>query len=182
MKIGILALQGSFAEHALMVKEAGGTPKFIRSLADTDGVQACILPGGESTVLHKLLKSTGLDRWLVTVAKKGLPLYGTCAGLIVLADLGLIDIQVDRNAYGPQLYSFEDEISLKLPTDHYLLPAIFIRAPKITKLGSAVHVLATHEKDPVLVQQGKILAGSFHPELTKNNAIHRYFLLINNKT
>ncbi len=173
--IGILALQGSFAEHVVMCERLGKKTKLIRSLADTKGVTACILPGGESTVMMKLLKSTRLDQWLITAAKKGMPLYGTCAGLIVLANLGLLDVQIDRNAYGPQLYSFEDEVTLSFPSSRESIPGIFIRAPRITLTGPRVKTLAIHGRDPVLVQQKNILASSFHPELTDNTSIHHYF-------
>ncbi|PIZ74608.1 pyridoxal 5'-phosphate synthase glutaminase subunit PdxT [Candidatus Peregrinibacteria bacterium CG_4_10_14_0_2_um_filter_43_11] len=114
--IGILALQGSFKEHIDMLHRLGAKTKEIRCLEDTKDIQACIIPGGESTTMMKMLKKTGLDEWLKKVAKKGMPLYGTCAGMIILSKgyLDLIDVEVERNAYGPQLASFEDEITLCL--------------------------------------------------------------------
>lgn len=170
--VGILALQGSFKEHAQIVRRLGFELRLVRNMDDTKGVRACILPGGESTTLLTLLKKEGLDQWLIDFVKNGLPVYGTCAGLIVLAELGLIDIQVKRNAYGPQLYSFEKTIKFK--GDDFL--GIFIRAPKIANVGAEVDVLAKDGSSPVLVRQGKILAGSFHPELTDDSLIHEFFL------
>jgi pyridoxal 5'-phosphate synthase pdxT subunit len=183
--IGVLALQGSFAEHLKMIEKIGAKGTQIRSLADTKDIDALILPGGESTVMMKLLKKTGLDEWIKKQAKAGLPIYGTCAGMILLSKshLDLMDIEVDRNAYGPQLASFEDEIELS-PTmsssrrrgSKSMTSAIFIRAPKITHRGKGVKVLATHKKTPVLVQQGNLIAGSFHPELSRHEEIYEYLL------
>ncbi|MFH0821085.1 MAG: pyridoxal 5'-phosphate synthase glutaminase subunit PdxT [Candidatus Peregrinibacteria bacterium] len=169
--IGILALQGSFAEHSATLEKLGVQVKLIRSLADVQDVTACILPGGESTVIMKLLKSTGLDQWLTSSAKAGMSIYGTCAGLIVLANLKLLYVRVSRNAYGPQLYSFEDQVRW----GKEIIPGIFIRAPHIISTGLNVQILATHDKNPVLVRQKNILACTFHPELTQNTKVHEYF-------
>ena len=176
LTIGILALQGGFAEHADMLRQLGQEIRLIRSLEDTDGVDACILPGGESTTMMKLLEKTGLDKWLKESAEKGMPIYGTCAGMIVLGNLGLIDIEVDRNAYGSQLDSFEQDLDVSSFIDNIKFCGIFIRAPKLTSLGKAVETLITDGKTPLLVRQGKIMAGSFHPELTADGRIHKYFL------
>jgi len=111
--VGILALQGDFEEHEIMVRELGHEVRFVRSLEDAEGLSACILPGGESTTLMKLLAETGLDKWLVESAQKGLPIFGTCAGMIVLSQLGLIEIETERNAYGPQLSSFEATVDFQ---------------------------------------------------------------------
>lgn len=170
--VGVLALQGGFIEHAQMIRELGYESRLIRKLDDTAGLSACIMPGGESTTLMKLLAKTGLDEWLRHSVKNGFPVFGTCAGMIVLANLGLIDMEVDRNAYGPQLHSFETTLNfLGQP-----FPGIFIRAPKIIRFGKAVEVLALEGQTPVLVRQNNVLAGSFHPELTGNVKIHAYFM------
>jgi len=170
--VGILALQGSFAEHADMVRKLGHEVRLVRNVDDTKGVRACILPGGESTTLLRLLKKTGLDKWLKDFAKKGLPIYGTCAGMIVLAELRLIDIKLERNAYGPQLSSFETTVSF----EEKKFPGIFIRAPKVNNVGPDVDVLAKESGVPVLMRQNKVLVGSFHPELTDDSSIHEFFL------
>ena len=176
--IGILALQGSFAEHMAMLVRIGVPAKLIRSRADTKNITACIIPGGESTTMMQMLKSTGLDQWLIASAKAGMPMYGACAGMIVLANLGLIDIQINRNAYGPQLYSFEDAVSFRanaVSRGISSMLGIFIRAPRVLSASPKVQILAKHGRDPVLVRQKNILAGSFHPELTQNTSIHEYF-------
>lgn len=170
--VGILALQGSFAEHAQMIRELGYKARLVRNLEETAGLSACILPGGESTTLMKLLAETKLDVWLKKSAQSGMPVYGTCAGMIVLAKLGLIDIEVDRNAYGPQVHSFEADIEF----EGRKFPAVFIRAPKISRLGKSVEVLAKEGGTPVLVRQKNVLAGSFHPELTSDDRIHKFFI------
>ncbi len=170
--VGILALQGSFAEHAAIVRKLGYEVRLVRSLNDTQGVRACILPGGESTTLMNLLKKTGLDDWLKEFAFQGLPAYGTCAGMIVLSKLGLIGIELERNAYGPQLFSFETTIDFRGES----FPGIFIRAPKVSRVNDEVEILAKNGETPVLVKQGSILAGSFHPELTDDTSIHAFFL------
>ena len=171
-KIGIMALQGSFAEHAEVLGRMDYETQFIRSAEDVEGISACILPGGESTTLMKLLASSGLDRWLVEAVKGGLPVYGTCAGMIILAELGLIDIEVERNAYGPQLFSFEAGLEF----DGKEFPGVFIRAPKVADVGQAVEILAKEGETPVLVRQENVLAGSFHPELTDDERIHEFFV------
>lgn len=170
--VGILALQGSFAEHAEMTRQLGYAVRLVRDIQDVYGVSDCILPGGESTTLMKLLVKTGLDKWLMDSAMQGMPIYGTCAGMIVLVKLGLIDIEVDRNAYGSQLSSFE------MPIDFFgkKFPGIFIRTPKVTKVGAGVEVLAKDGETPVLLRQKNILVSSFHPELTEDNRIHVLFL------
>ncbi len=171
-KIGVLALQGDFAEHIVALQKLKIPCLEVRTIADIKKTSGLIMPGGESTTIGKLLVSTGLDHWLTTHAKKGYAIYGTCAGAILLAKLGLIDITVKRNAYGRQLDSFDEPIQSKTFPK---LRGVFIRAPIFTAIGKNVTVLATHDKQPVLVQQGKIMAGSFHPELTENLAVHRYF-------
>ena len=181
--IGVFALQGSFVEHQKMFKKLGAEVLLIRDLSDVENkkLDGVILPGGESTTIKQLFKKTGLDKWLIEQGKKGLPIFGTCAGMIVLADLGLIDIDVERNAYGSQLDSFEDEVFLKSglhksPDFRNKFPGIFIRAPKINRVGTKVKVLARHKKTPVLVRQNNVIVGSFHPELTDDLRIHKYLL------
>lgn len=170
--VGILALQGSFAEHADMVRGLGYEVQLIRDLSDTERVFACIIPGGESTTLMKLLQKTELDQWLKEFAKQGGAIYGTCAGMIVLAELGIIGIELKRNAYGPQLHSFETRLSFRGKG----YPGVFIRSPKVLNIGPNINVLAEKDGAPVLVKQDKILASSFHPELTDDSQIHAFFL------
>jgi len=170
--IGVLAIQGSFSEHIERLKSLGVQTRQIRNLNDTNQISALILPGGESTTLIKLLQKTGLDKYLIEQAKKGMPIYGTCAGMIILSNLKLIDIEIERNAYGSQSFSFETEIDFLGKNFN----GIFIRAPRIKKLGKSVKILAKKDNEAVLVEENNILAGSFHPELTNNNQIHKYFL------
>ena len=170
--VGVLALQGDFAEHLVALRKLKIPSLEVRTVEEIKKTAGLIIPGGESTTIGKLLHSTGLDLWLQQHVKTGYAVYGTCAGAILLAQLDLIDIQVKRNAYGRQLDSFDEPIQSKTFPK---LRGVFIRAPIFTAIGKNVTVLATHNKQPVLVQQGKILAGSFHPELTDNLAVHRYF-------
>ncbi|MBU0577694.1 pyridoxal 5'-phosphate synthase glutaminase subunit PdxT [Patescibacteria group bacterium] len=181
--IGIFALQGAFVEHQRMMEKLGAEVFLIRSLSDVKDkkIDGVVLPGGESTTMTKLLKKTGLDKWLKGQGESGLPIFGTCAGMIILSQMGLVDADVDRNAYGSQLDSFETELTLesgllRSPDSRY--DGVFIRAPKVKKIGSNVKVLAKYGKTPVLIQQGKIMTGSFHPELTQDSRIHEYFLEI----
>jgi pyridoxal 5'-phosphate synthase pdxT subunit len=179
--IGIFALQGSFAEHQKMIEMSGADAFLIRDLPDVDGrkIDGLILPGGESTTISKLLKKTGLGKWLIKQAESGLPIFGTCAGMIVLANLGLIDIDVERNAYGGQLDSFEEEIILEsglLRSPDSSFNGIFIRAPKVRTVGKKAKVLGYHKKTPVFIRQNNVLAASFHPELTDDLRIHKLLL------
>jgi 5'-phosphate synthase pdxT subunit len=167
-KIGVLALQGGFSEHVQLLKSLGCAVREVRTVEDTKGLDALVLPGGESTTLLKLMGTTGLDKW---AKKTKLPMMATCAGLIVLAKLGRLDVEIERNAYGSQLDSFE--APLKLKTGSFL--GVFIRAPKIGRTGKMVEVLAKYDS-PVLVRQGNILGLTFHPELTKDSRIHELFL------
>lgn len=172
--IGIFALQGAFIEHQKMIEKLGVDTFLIRSLSDVKSgkIDGIILPGGESTTMKKLLSKTGLDKWLIENSKKELPIFGTCAGMIILADFGLIDVEIERNAYGGQLESFETALESKFQQ----LNGIFIRAPKIKRIGDNVEVIAKHGDVPVLVRQKNILIASFHPELTDDERIHEYFL------
>lgn len=177
--IGVLALQGDFAEHLAALRQLKVPCIEVRKLDDIQKTAGLIIPGGESTVIGKLLISTGLDRWIKSAVKNGYPIYGTCAGCILIAkavdseySLQLIDITVKRNAYGRQLDSFDEPVD---STVFKHLSGVFIRAPLIQRVGKHVQVLASHHGKPVLVQQGHILASAFHPELTKNVDVHRYF-------
>jgi 5'-phosphate synthase pdxT subunit len=185
MKIGILAFHGDVAEHAAVLRKLGFEPVFVRTIKDLDDVTHLILPGGESTVIAKFLTSTGLREKLIERASSGsLSIFGTCAGAILLAkeakgknapeSLGLINISIDRNAYGTQAQSFQVTLNVKgIDGD---LEAAFIRAPIIQYVGSNVQVLASHDGHPVIVQSEKILAATCHPELCEETALHKYFL------
>jgi 5'-phosphate synthase pdxT subunit len=174
-RIGVLALQGDFYEHLVALKKlkVDGVP--VRTVSDIEKTSSLIIPGGESTTISKLLITSGLKNWIIKHAKTGYPIYGTCAGCIILASLGLIDISVKRNAYGRQQDSFAELIQSKMFPN---LSGVFIRAPIITRIGAGVNVLATHNDMPVLVQQNNILAGTFHPELTDKVDVHRYFVTL----
>lgn len=184
MKVGVLALQGDFREHLRVLERLGVAGTEVRKPEDLEGVEKLIIPGGESTAISLLMKDDGLDQRVVGLAREGLPIFGTCAGLIILAQeliadqghegpLGLIDITVRRNAYGRQLDSFEEELEINgLGKFH----GVFIRAPQIVRVGPQVEVLAYQDGLPVMAREGKVLVSSFHPELTDNGRVHRYFL------
>tara|TARA_Y100000310_G_C20703935_1_gene832874 strand:+ start:11014 stop:11571 length:558 start_codon:yes stop_codon:yes gene_type:complete len=178
MLIGVLALQGDFFEHIQILKSMKIKSIEVRNKSDLEKCSALIIPGGESTTIGKLLKISGLDKEIKKRAKKGMPIYGTCAGAIVLAKkvlnekefspLGLIDVEIKRNAYGRQVDSFEAEINIK---GVGRLNGVFIRAPVISKVGKA-EILAKFDGKPVLVKQGNILIGTFHPETEKETVLH----------
>jgi 5'-phosphate synthase pdxT subunit len=182
MKVGVLGLQGDFREHLLVLKRLGVEGRDVRTREDLKDVDALIIPGGESTTLARLMEKSGLDQALQERHRHGMPLYGSCAGMILLAkeivenkprSLGLMDITVSRNAYGRQADSFEADLQIKnIGAFH----AVFIRAPKITRSGPHVEVLAEHDGVPVFARQGNVLVSSFHPELTDDTRIHEYFL------
>jgi 5'-phosphate synthase pdxT subunit len=168
--IGILALQGGFKEHEDILDELALKHKRLRSLDDVEGLTGLIIPGGESTVMKMFMKTYGLDEWLKRRSTdENFQIYGTCAGMILLADLGLLDATVERNAYGRQLDSFVVDVDV---SDVGQVSGHFIRAPKIVNMESAVEVLAEHKGVPVLVRQGNIWASSFHPELAGDSRIH----------
>lgn len=186
LKIGVLALQGAFREHIMAVKDCGASAYEIRlpgELEDKDGI---IIPGGESTTISRLLDIYRFRFYLDRFYSQGKPIFGTCAGLILLAkkvkdenfNLGYIDIEVERNAYGRQVDSFEEFIDLNL--DHDLgqekFRAIFIRAPKITSTGEKVKALGRIGTNIVLAREKNVLVSSFHPELGEDKRIHQYFL------
>ncbi len=173
MRIGVLAVQGNFREHAAMLRRLGADPVEVRKpeqLADLDGL---VIPGGESTTFMRLMRLYGLDE---AVREFAGPVLGTCAGMIVLdrRHLGAVDIEVDRNAYGRQVASFEADLALA--GDGEPLRGVFIRAPRVREVGSAVEVLAEHDGEPVLLRQGRFIVASFHPELTDDTRVHERFL------
>ena len=182
MKAGVLALQGDFREHALALREAGAAPIEVRTPEDLVEVQCLVIPGGESTTIAKLARSYGLVDPIRERAAAGMPMFGTWAGMIVLArrvDGGaplfeLMDIGVRRNAYGRQVDSFEADLDVT-GIDHPVR-GVFIRAPRILDVGPGVSVLAEHEGTPVVLEQGNLLVSSFHPELVGETAMHVYLL------
>lgn len=183
MRIGILALQGAFIEHARRLAALGAAPFEIRARHDIDApFDGLVLPGGESTTQSKLLRELGLFEPLRAKIAAGLPTLGTCAGLILLArelandatvHFGLLDATVARNAYGRQLGSFHADAPF---ADGPAIPLTFIRAPKIVSLGAGVKPLVSLAGTPVAVQQGRILAAAFHPEIDADTTFHQHFL------
>lgn len=182
MKAGVLALQGDFREHARAFTEAGATPIEVRTPDDLDGVECLAIPGGESTTISKLARSVGLVEPIVERANAGMPILGTCAGMIVMAErveeleplLGLVDITVRRNAYGRQVDSFEADLEVD-GVDHRVR-GVFIRAPVVEEVGPDVRVLAEHEGRAVVLEQGRLVVASFHPELVGETRLHEYLL------
>jgi len=183
MTIGILAIQGDFEAHARALEKLGVKYIFVRTPEDLQNVDALILPGGESTTHMKLLAETGLDEAIQKIAANGGAFFGTCAGAILLArevkspeqkSLGLLDITVVRNAYGRQLSS--DVLTLPTRLREAPLEMVFIRAPLIEQTGANVEVLAEREGKPILVRQGKVMASTFHPELTNDTIVHEQFV------
>ena len=186
MKIGVLALQGAFATHAGVLRALGAEARDVRVPADLDGVDALVLPGGESTTMSLLLDSSGLREPIAEQLAGGLPALGTCAGMILLAcnvldgrddqrSFGVLDIDVRRNAFGRQVDSFESDLAVD-GLDGGPFHAVFIRAPVVERAGPDVDVLATVEGKPVLVRHGALVAAAFHPELSTDDRIHDFFL------
>lgn len=183
MKIGILGVHGSREEHAEKMQQLGCDTCFIRSLEDLEGIDGIILPGGESTSFGRLMNWSGIYTAIQNkIVKEHLPVFGTCAGAILLSasgsdfSMGALDIAVDRNAYGSQVESFSDEVFI--PMFHDTFHSLFIRAPKIVSVGESVEVLAEYNTSPVLVRSREFpfLASTFHPELTSDIRIHSFFL------
>jgi 5'-phosphate synthase pdxT subunit len=183
MKVGILAVQGDFEAHAATLARLGAAYVFVRTPRDLAGVDAVILPGGESTTQWKFLVEEGLDKSLASHAARGGAIFGTCAGAILLArdvynpaqqSLGLVDIAVIRNGYGRQLASEVRQGATSISSEP--IEMVFIRAPIIERVGPDVEVLAESNGQPVLIRQGRILIATFHPELTRDNTVHEYFL------
>jgi len=182
-KVGVLALQGDVREHLSILGGLGVDPRPVRTVEELEGVDGLVMPGGESTTIGKLAIRFGLFEPLRVRIEEGLPVYGTCAGLIFLSSaitegdqplLGVLDVLVKRNAFGRQNESFEAD--LEVVGLERAFPAVFIRAPWIEKVGSDVDVLASFDSHPVMVRQGSIMASSFHPELTGDGRIHQMFL------
>ena len=175
MKIGVLALQGAFREHAAMLRRLGVATVEVRLPEQLDGLDGLVIPGGESTTMLRLMDLYGLDD-----AIRAFPgaIFGTCAGMIVLdrERLGLIDLEVERNAFGRQVASFE--ASLQIEGDSVPFTAVFIRAPWVADAGPGVAILAEIDGHPVLAREGRILVASFHPELTDDTRVHERFLEI----
>jgi pyridoxal 5'-phosphate synthase pdxT subunit len=185
MKAGILAVQGDFQAHAATLARLGVEHVFVRTPRDLEGVDAVILPGGESTTQWKFLVEEGLDKSLQEHAARGGAIFGTCAGAILLArqvrnpeqeSLGLADIVVIRNAYGRQLASEVRHSATAISPAP--IEMVFIRAPIIERVGPGVEVLATFQGQPVLIREGRILIATFHPELTSDTTVHEYFLSV----
>ncbi len=184
--VGVLALQGAFARHLDVLRQCGVDGYEIRTAEELAGCEALIIPGGESTTMVKLLETFELDEPLAKLLAAGMPTFGTCAGMILLASsisdgrpgqrcFDAIDIDVRRNGYGRQINSFEADLHVD-ELGGAPLRAVFIRAPLVERAGDDVEVLARHEGVPVLCRQGPVLVSSFHPELTDDDRLHRYFL------
>jgi pyridoxal 5'-phosphate synthase pdxT subunit len=184
MRIGVLALQGDFALHAKALEKCGVEAVEVRKPIELDEVDGLIMPGGESTTLLKLMDAWHFPPALEKFHSAGKPIFGTCAGLILLArevenpkqfSLGLIDVTVERNAYGRQRESFEASGTLRLEDRPAQLEMVFIRAPRIKRVGPGVEVLAEHGGEAVMARQDRVLVATFHPELTDSTVVHRYF-------
>jgi 5'-phosphate synthase pdxT subunit len=192
VKVGVLALQGAFREHREVLDALGVETVEVRTAAELGALDALILPGGESTTMSQLLDSSGVRAPLAELLTDGLPVLGTCAGMILLArevvdgrpdqeSFGAIDVAVRRNAYGRQRDSFEADLAVDgLPGGPF--PGVFIRAPRIESVGDGVEVLAVHEGVPVLARQGAVVVTSFHPELSGDLRLHEFFLTESERT
>lgn len=181
LKVGVLALQGSVKEHVNALKKLKVEPVLVKLPYDLKEINGLILPGGESTTMGKLMRQYGLDKEIKRRYKEGMPIYGSCAGAILLAKdivgskqpkLGLMDISIKRNEYGRQVDSFEAEL------DVFDMPfkGVFIRAPVISELHDGCKILSKFENKPVMVEQGNLLVSTFHPELTDDLRVHKYFI------
>ncbi len=186
MKIGVLALQGDVAEHIASLGECGVIASGVRSKQEIESIDALVIPGGESTTIAKLAKVFGVFDLIKSRIASGMPTYGSCAGMILIADqildggadqegFGGIDAQVRRNAFGRQVDSFETDLTFA-GISGAAFRAVFIRAPWVESVGTQVEVLASFNGHPVAIRQGHLLATSFHPELTGDNRIHRFFV------
>ena len=185
MNIGVLAVQGDFAEHIAILRRIGADTREVRLPEQLEALDGLIIPGGESTTLSRLMSIYHLREPVAEMAAEGRPVWGTCAGMIMLANeiteqdpvpLGLMDIGVRRNAFGRQVDSFEQPLQIS-PLDPEPYNCIFIRAPVVIRVGSKVDVLASLDDGrPVAVRQGNLLATSFHPELTRDTRVHQYFV------
>jgi 5'-phosphate synthase pdxT subunit len=183
MKIGVLAIQGDFDAHARALRRIDADAIEVRRADDLNAVEGLILPGGESTTMLKLIEEEQLTQPITNFARAGNPIFGTCAGAILLArevynsgqaSLALLDVAIERNSYGRQIDSFIAEAEMS--HDDETIEAVFIRAPRIRRVGSNVQVIARLDGEPVLVREQNILAATFHPELTENGRVHRLFV------
>jgi pyridoxal 5'-phosphate synthase pdxT subunit len=190
--IGVLALQGAFVAHQRVLQQLGADARQVRTPAELAQVHALVMPGGESTTMSRLLRTAGLLEPLAQRLSEGMPVFGTCAGMILLASnvldgrpdqgsFATIDIAVRRNGYGRQVDSFESDIVVHAPAfdspmSQAPFHAVFIRAPKVESVGDGVQVLASLDGTPVLARQGPVLVASFHPELTDDPRLHAMFL------
>jgi pyridoxal 5'-phosphate synthase pdxT subunit len=174
VRIGVLALQGDFEAHSAVLGELGATPCIVRTPADLEGIDAIVIPGGETTTMSLGIEREGLEEPLRELVRAGTPVLGTCAGLIMLdrSHLGLLDVDARRNAFGRQLHSFETNLDYEGAP----LRAVFIRAPWVDDHGPEVEVLAEVEGHPVAVRQRNILAVAFHPELTGDRRVHEWLV------
>jgi 5'-phosphate synthase pdxT subunit len=172
--VGVLALQGDFEAHAGMLAETGALPRIVRTPADLEGLDALVIPGGESTTMTLGIEREGLAEPLRELVRSGTPVLGTCAGMIMLDrdHLGVLDVSTRRNAFGRQVASFETDVQI----DGEPVRAVFIRAPWIEDAGPDVEVLAEVDGHPVAVRQGNVLAVAFHPELTGDDRLHRWLV------
>jgi pyridoxal 5'-phosphate synthase pdxT subunit len=177
---GVLALQGDFEAHGKLVRSLGAQPREVRVRADLEGLDALIIPGGESTVMTLGIEREGLAEPLRALAATGTPILGTCAGMIMLdrGHLGILDITTLRNAFGRQVRSFEADIDLD-GVDGGPMHAVFIRAPWVAEHGPKVEILGRVEEHPVAIRQGNVLAVSFHPELSGDPRLHELMLKMN---
>ena len=184
LKIGVLALQGDFSLHAAALARCGAEAVEVRKPEQLAGLDGLVMPGGESTTLLKLMDAWGFVPALEKFHAAGRPIFGTCAGLILLArgvespkqfSLGLIDVDVERNAYGRQRESFEVQGRATLGGRDAALEMVFIRAPRIRRTGPGVETLARHGGEPVMAREGTVLVATFHPELTDDATVHAYF-------
>jgi 5'-phosphate synthase pdxT subunit len=173
MKIGVLAVQGNFREHAAMLRGLGADVVEVRKAEELDGLDGLVIPGGESTAIGRLIRLYGLEE---AIRRFEGAILGTCAGMILVDrdHLGLVDLSVSRNAYGRQVASFEADLSLEGEADP--LRGVFIRAPRVADAGTDVEVLASLDGEPVLLRQGRVIVASFHPELTEDTRVHELFL------
>jgi 5'-phosphate synthase pdxT subunit len=182
VKAGVLALQGDFREHARVFADLGASPVEVRTPEDLAGVDALAIPGGESTTISKLARTAGLVEPIVERANAGMPILGTCAGMIVMARrvegleplLSLVDVTVRRNAYGRQVDSFEADLDVE--GVQHPVRGVFIRAPVVDDVGDGVSVLAEFDGTPVVLEQGNLIVAAFHPELVGETGLHGYLL------
>jgi pyridoxal 5'-phosphate synthase pdxT subunit len=173
LKIGVLAVQGNFREHVAMLRRLGANALEVRKPEQLEGLDGLVVPGGESTTFMRLMRLYGLDE---AIRRFGGPVLGTCAGMIVLGreHLGLVDVAVERNAYGRQVASFEADVDLD--GEDRPLRGVFIRAPRVRDAGAEVEVVGELDGEPVLLREGRFIVAAFHPELTDDTRVHELFL------